>query len=52
MQKATKSKPTGGANITAGPASQYLKKGGKVTAKKMMAGGKAGYLKGGSTKNK
>lgn len=33
---------------------QYVKKGGKIAAKKtkMMAGGKAGYAKGGMTKSK
>lgn len=37
MQKATKSKPTGGAAKTAGPSAQYMKMGG--TKKKMMTGG-------------
>lgn len=39
MTKPSASKPTGGASKTAGPANQYLKKGGKVGKKKMMTGG-------------
>lgn len=47
----TKNKITSG-NSGAIAAGAYLKKGGKVTGKKMMAGGKAGYAKGGMTKSK
>lgn len=41
MTKPSASNPTGGASKTAGPANQYLKKGGKVGKKKMMTGGMA-----------